>query len=160
MRSLAFVRFAAAWLLFATLYLLLAGEVSATEIEAGAPLAILTVAFVLLQRRIAARRLSLPLMTKAYIRPLAALLPDAVRVGKVILVSLVHRPAADVGHLLRQPFQAGGSSPAEAGRQAVVELGLSLAPNAFAVCLRPQDDELLLHCLHPKQASPDRAWPT
>src|SRR5690242_5338235 len=107
MRSLAIVQFAAAWLIFAALYLLLAGEVSATEIAAGLPLAILITAFLLLQRRIAARRISLRAVPKAYGRPVAALLPDAVRVGKVILASLVHRPEQETGHLLRQPFNPG-----------------------------------------------------
>jgi hypothetical protein len=158
MRSLAVVRFATTWLVFAALYLLLAGEISATEIEAGLPLTIMVVAFVLLQRRIARRRISLPAVPRAYVRPVAALLPDALRVGKIILASLV-RPAGEVGHLLRQPFDPGGSSSPEAGHRAVAVLGVSLAPNAFAVCLMPRDNILLLHCLHPKQPSPDRAWP-
>jgi hypothetical protein len=159
MRSLAIVQLALAWLIFAALYLLLAGQISATEIEAGGPLTILIVTFMLLQRRIARQRMSVPMVLKAYIRPIATLLPDAFRVGKVILSSLVRRPGAKAGHLLHQPFNPGDRSPPEAGRRAVVELGASLAPNAFVVRLNPEDNTLLLHCLHPKSENRDRTWP-
>jgi hypothetical protein len=155
MRSLAFVGI----VLFG-LYLLLAGEVSLTEIAADFAVSILILAFALVQRRIAVHRLRLPLAMKPYARPVAALLPDTFRVGKVIVASLIRRPGTKTGHLLHQPFIPGDFSPRQAGRRAVVELGVSLAPNAFAICVKPQDNTLLLHCLHPKQASPDRTWPS
>jgi hypothetical protein len=160
MRRLAIVQLAALWLILAALYLLLAGQVTPSEIEAGGPLAVLIVVFTLLRQRIGKRRIRVPAVPKAYVRPIAALLPDAFRVGKIILASLVRRPGTKTGHLLHQPFIPGDLTPPKAGRRALVELGMSLAPNAFAICLKPEDNILLLHCLHPKPPSPDRMWPS
>jgi hypothetical protein len=155
MLGLASFQFVGLWLMAVAVYILLAGEISATELAAGSSLAGLIVIFLILQRRVVRRRYSPAVPLKAFVRPISALLPDAVRVGKILLASLFH--PGMTGHLLQQPFTEGTTTPEDVSRRAVAVLGISLAPNAFAIC--QQKDALLLHCLHPRQATPDPKWP-
>lgn len=144
------LRYAAAGLVLLLLYLLFAGTVSATELEAGVPLAVATVGLMVLLQRLARRPLSLRAPARAFHRPLTAVVPDAVRVARVLL-----SPRPREGGLICQPFRRGGCR--EAGRRALTVIGCSLAPNGIVV--RMTRDALIIHYLAPKQPNPDREWP-
>jgi len=79
---------------------------------------------------------------------------DAVRV----LLAIGRRP----GVLRTIAFRAGGDTPADGVRRALVELGISAAPNTFVVALDPERGRLLVHQRVPRASSPDPSdpeWP-
>ena len=147
-------------LIFFGFYLLFAGEVSVTEIEAGAPAAIVAAGFAMLLHRAAERsfRLKAP-WPRVLGEPLAALFPDAARVGGVLLRALWRRPLGPVGSVARQPFQEGGEDPASAARRGMVTLGSSLAPNGYVLGIPEGEGALLLHRLAAVPLDPDQQWP-
>lgn len=152
-----FIQHIIVWVILAALYLLFAGQVSMTEIEAGLPLTLVASALVAIQRRTAVRHWSGPVRAKALFKPILSLVPDAIRVGAVLCASLLRRPDGSAGFILRQPFRPGGNRPDDNARRGVTELSASFAPNAFAIRLR--EDALLLHCLSSRKPSPDAEWP-
>lgn len=147
-------------LIFFGFYILFAGEASATEIAAGVPAAIAVAGFTVLLHRVAGRpfRLKAPWL-RVLAGPLAALLPDAVRVGRVLLRALWRRPPGAVGSMVRQPFQKGGEDPASAARRGLVTLGSSLAPNGYVLDIPDGEGALLLHRLAAVPSDPDQRWP-
>ena len=147
------------WCVLAAFYLLFAGEVSRSEVLAGAPAAGAAACFTLLQAR-RERRLVLPLPRLRFIgRSLAGLVTDTARVGWRLLVAVWRRPAGQAGLIARQRFRPGDDNATDAGRRALVTLGLSIAPNGFAVGLAPGEDALLVHRLVAVPADADRDWP-
>ena len=147
-------------LIFFGFYILFAGQVSVTEIEAGAPAAIAAAGFTVLLHRVTERpfRLKAPWL-RVLGEPLAALLPDAVRVGRALLRALWRRPPGVVGPVTRQPFQEGGEDPASAARRGLVTLGSSLAPNGYVLAIPDGEGALLLHRLAAVPPNPDQRWP-
>lgn len=142
------------WLVLAAFYLLCAGQVSADEAVAAILAAAVGAIFSVLIRRAADRplRLRAP-WPRTICRPLAALLPDAARVGRVLLSARPH------GEAVIQPFAHGGETPEDAGRRALVTLGASLAPNGYVLRIPGATDALLMHRLAHAPPKRDRAWP-
>ena len=151
-------------LIFAALlgfYALFAGQVSTTEAIAGIFLAIVMTTYAALLRHVRHRDLNLAgaPWVRLIVRPAASLLPDAVRVGRVLLRCLWRRPAGPVGVVSRQPFRSGSNDPGDAGRRGLVTLGISLAPNGYALELAACDDAVVLHRLAGAAPTADREWP-
>lgn len=148
----------AIWLALLGFYLLCAGETTAHELAAGLPLATLGAGFVLVLRRGEQHQLVLSAPWHRVIgAPLTALLPDAWRVGRVLIGAIRQRPAGSVGAICRQPFRHGPETPPEAGRRALVVLGTSVAPNGYVVDV--PGDAILLHRLVEVPPRRDREWP-
>ena len=101
---------------------------------------------------------AVPWMRLVFI-PAASLLPDAVRVGSVLLRCVWRRPAGAVGTVSRQPFRSGADDAADAGRRALLTLAISLAPNGYALALRDGEDAVVLHRLARAAPATDREWP-
>jgi hypothetical protein len=97
---------------------------------------------------------------RVVLRPLAALLPDAARVGRVLVRAVLHGPQSARGAWTWQDFRHGSDDAADAARRALVTLGASFAPNAYVLQLPDTRDAILLHRLAERAASPDREWPT
>ena len=149
------------WVLFAGIYLLLAGKITITEILAGAGATTVALAFAVLRRGAARRRLRLRVPWLQVIgAPLVSLFPDAGRVALVLLRAVLRRPAGAAGSAVRQPFAPGTADPEDAGRRALVTLGISLAPNGYVLDLPNDGCCLLLHRLAPASPSADMRWPT
>lgn len=139
------------------LYLLLAGQASATEFLAAVPAVLLAVGMAQALRTHADRQMQLQApWRQVLLRPLASICSDSVRVGVALLHAIV-RPAAHAGMVSRQAFRAGGDQPCEAGRRALVVVGGSLAPNGFVLEVLP--DALSTHRLVPAQPQDDTEWP-
>ena len=148
------------WLVFLGLYLLLAGQVSVTEIVGGVPAATFAACFTVWLHRASERRFSLGAPWWRVVgRPLAALVPDAGSVGLALLRAVRRRPSGPLGVLARQPFRQGGQAPADATRRGLVTLGSSLAPNGFVAAIPEGQGILLLHRLVPVPPDRDRKWP-
>ena len=93
------------------------------------------------------------------LKALASVPLDALRVGRLLLLSLVRRPSGQQGMLQVQPFRQGRrGDPWDAGRRALVTLGLSLAPNSF-VLDASSEGGLVLHRLQAVPPRPDQDWP-
>src|ERR1700710_1655636 len=89
-------------------YFLFATEVSGSEAIAALPAVAVALGVVVVMQRCAERRyiLAAPWLRLIAI-PGAALISDAVRVGKVLITVILHRPANAVGVFSRQPFCEG-----------------------------------------------------
>jgi hypothetical protein len=152
------VRVSAFWLVLAALYALLAGQISLTEAAAGLIATGLAAGYGVLLHRSGSRVLALSApWPRMVLRPLAALVPDAWRVGRVLLTVLWRRPEGSVGTRSRQTFRRGGHGGEDAGRRGIVTLALSLAPNGYVLGIGPSD--ISLHRLAPATPSGDREWP-
>jgi hypothetical protein len=146
-----------AWVAFAALYLLLAGQVSAEEMVAASLIGFGILAFSRHLVHLASHRLKLRLPWWRLLRSTAAsLAKETVRVAALLLP---WRPFGE-GVVMQQPFAFGGDAPADVARRGAVQLALSMAPNGI-VLARPEGSESLpVHRLDPRQpASPDRCWP-
>lgn len=142
-----------AWAGLASFYLLLAGQVSVSELGAGAGLATAATAYACVAHLRARRRLSLP--RRWPLVALAAgsrLFPDAARVGWALLLGRQ-------GALASQDFRIGEHTAPDAAHRAVAILAVSAAPNAVVVTLDDEDQTMLLHHLAPRRPSADREWP-
>lgn len=149
-----------AWVVFLGAYFLFAGQVSVTEIVAGVPASVAVACFALLLHRTQTRRFRLhgP-WWRILGQPLAALFPDAARVGRILLRAVWRRPSGPLGVVARQPFRPGGNDPAAAARRGLVTLGSSLAPNGYVLQIQEAEEMMLLHRLAPVLRDPDRDWP-
>jgi hypothetical protein len=151
-------RFSALWLVLATFYALFAGEVSMTEVVAGLIATGIAVSYSVLLHRSRSRALALwAPWPRVVARPIAALAPDAWRVGRVLLRVLWRRPDGSAGMPDRQPFREGEHDPQDAGRRGVATLGLSLAPNGYVLGI--EAGAIVLHRLVSAAPSADREWP-
>ena len=147
------------------LYLVFAGQVSGTEVAAGVPAAGLVAAYAGLRHRGGSRpmRLRGPWL-RLVLSLTAAVAGDAARVGARLLRAVFVPGSQVAGTISRQPFRSGGPGPADAGRQALVTLASSFAPNGFVLdvapsVLLPDEQALLMHRLAPTRPDPDREWP-
>lgn len=153
------IRALATWLLLLGLYLLFSGELSRTELIAGAATAAAATLFALLLHRAGTRRLALRAPWPRVLgTTLAALAADSVRVGASLLRAILRPPAGPLGTVSRQPFRAG-EGPVDAGRRGVVELATSLAPNGYVLDLDEAGAVMLMHRLVPVLPRPDAEWP-
>jgi hypothetical protein len=148
------------WIVLVGFYFLLAGEISLTETIAGLPTAAVAAGFALALRRTETQRLRLQAPWLHVIaKPLASVLPDVFRVGRVLLSVLWRRPSGPIGAVARQPFRHGGDDAKSAGRRALVTLGISFAPNGYVLSSPGEMDALVLHRLALVPPEPDREWP-
>jgi hypothetical protein len=137
------------------LYLLLAGEVSLSEIVAGVLAGLLATA-VSLGLTIAAERQFALRAPWPRLAPRAAwaLLRDIARVA----LALVEAAAGGEGGMIaRQPFAGTGGEPVAVGRRALATLFASIAPNGYVTEVTPT--ALELHRLAPAPPAADRDWP-
>jgi hypothetical protein len=134
------VDFAAILLLFGY-YCLLAGQASMTECIAGVTVVPATAAFIAARRRRGGGRLTLSAPAKAFLRPLMALTPDTVHVGRALALAIIFGPSADGGVFMRQP----PLPPEPVGSKGVRILSQSLTPKSFV--LGDADGAEILHCL-------------
>ena len=149
-----------AWAAFFGCFLLFAGQPSWSEAGAGVPAAWLAAAFFLYSRRSEGRRLAFRRAPwRKLATPLAALLPDAVRVGRVLLQTLRRRPDGECGARQAQPFLHGDDSAPDAGRRGLVTLGVSFAPNGYVLDIPDGADTMLVHRLQPVPPRADHMWP-
>ena len=127
---------------FAALYLVFAGALSATELAASLPAAILATVLARRFRQVDRRRFSLALQEigRAFAGVPRSLATDIVRVG----VALARGTA---GELVRIPFAEDGPAPPGPGRRALQTLARSVAPNGIVVAISPGEDRIVLHRL-------------
>jgi hypothetical protein len=151
----------AVWLALAGFYLLFVGEVSPTELIAAALATSVATGLGMLLHRSRSRKLLLlrAPWPRLVGRPLAALFPDSVRVGGVLLQALWRRPRGAAGMVMRQPFHPGEASALDAGRRGLVTLGLSLAPNGYVLRIPDDRTALLIHRLAPAAPDANQDWP-
>ncbi len=152
---LAWLTLGSTWVALAAFYLLCAGELSADEVIAAVASGLLGTVLSALIRHPAGRRLRLRApWPRVILWPLAHLLPDAVRVARVLLSPHPH------GEAVVQPFARGGATPEDAGRRALVTLAASLAPNSYVLRIPDASDSLVVHRLAHVPPPRDKAWPT
>lgn len=159
-----------AWLVFAALYTFFAGQISLTEVIAGASAAALAAICTARLHNKQSRhiRLRAP-WPKLLLRPLAALVTDTVRVGAILVSALWRRPNGPVGMITKQPFRHAHDKPdsgmgdkdaaVDAGRRGLVTLAASVAPNGYVVRIPHDQDALIMHRLAAVAPSEDTAWP-
>ncbi len=154
------LRAAALWIVFLGLYLLFAAPVSTQELIAGVPSAAAITGFALLYRRAEERRMDLRApWFRVTRRALAAVPPDALRVGGALLRSLWGPRYAQTGLAAQQPFLHGNDTASDATRRALVVLGTSLAPNGYMLMMPEGSETMVLHRLVQVPPRPDREWP-
>lgn len=148
------------WVVLAGLYLLFAGQLSGSEVIAGVPASLAAAVFALLVHRVQPRRFQVRApWLRVVVRPIAALFPDAARVGTMLLRAMWRRPDGPLGVISQQPFRHGGNQPGDAGRRALTTLGLSLAPNGYVLLVPDDRDMLPVHRLAPAVMGSDPEWP-
>ena len=145
-----------AGVVFAGAYLALAGSLDGVELAFVLACAVPAAALVWAMSRVARRHFALRVPARALLRPLGSLLPDAVAVGRELVAASLHGSGTQRGGFVRQPFDSGDGQAAT--HRATVLIGLSLAPRTFVV-RGENSDELLLHVLPERAASPDHVWP-
>ena len=144
-------------------YLLLAGDLTWTEVAAGTAVAGTVAGFTTVSRQCQARPLFVPLPpARVLAGTLASMAKDTARVGIALVGVSIHGGLG--GALSWQAFHPGGKSPRDAGRRALVTLLASLAPNSFVVDLRPSalpdaDHALLMHTLATATPLSGKDWP-
>ena len=149
----------AVFVISGSLYLLFAGQLGTTELIAGGCVAIGFTCLQTVLRLREERRLSLPMPpARLFLKPFAALILDAGRVGQVLARAILRRPRSSVGTISPQPFRQGAEAQ-DRGREALVILATSLAPNGYSLERRPGDGGLLMHRLAAGRPSSDPEWP-
>lgn len=130
------------WAVAAGLYLLLAGQASASEITAGIIVGAAAAAFSLTLRRCARRHFNLKApWLRIFGQISVSLLRDTGRVAAVLVRAIMVRKTGDV---VRRPMTLPRAQAARAGRTALAILAQSVAPNGYVI---HADDRLHLHRL-------------
>ena len=149
----------AIWFLFFALYLFLAGTVDTVEMTAGFVCAGAGTALAIGLRRVAHRRLAFgPPPARAILRPIAALIPETLSVGRQ-LVAAIFAGTDQRGAFVRQSFDPGADDRRSTGRRAIAVIGGSLAPGSFVI-RGDRSETMILHALPSKPPSPDPRWLT
>ena len=149
-----------AWALLAGLYLVLAGQVSTTEVVAGLLSALVGALLSVAVRRVGGRRFrfrGVPWMVLLG-RPAVVLVSDTARVGATLAHAVLQAPGVH-GATVRQAFARGNENSQDAARRGLVTLGVSLTPNSFVLRIMDERDEMRLHRLAERKPSANRAWP-
>ena len=134
------------WVVLFAGYLLLSGDAGASESGLGAGVAVAAAGLAALLRSHAERRLRLPVRVVGHVaaRSFAAVPGDVLRVGRVLLRAILHRPTGAIGSLVREALP-GEDGDAKAGARAVTMLGRSLPPDSYVV--RREGGTQVLHAL-------------
>ncbi len=140
-------------------YLFLAGSADTVELLAMAFCVTLGTALAVGLSVVAKAPIALRPPPRAILRPLAALLPELVGVGRRLAAVAFHGAGGYEGGFVHQPFDFGVADAREAGRRAMTLIGVSLAPRSFVVRGEKADGTVLLHGFPPKPVSPDTRWP-
>ncbi len=144
-------------------YLLLAGEVNASEVTAAGLTAVLSAWLLGLIRSRSGHRFSpkwvwvLHVVERVWLRSLK----DCV-ILLVPLWRLAVRQEPIRGEILDVPFDPGDSGPRAAARRAMVLAGVTVAPNTLAIEIDRKRQSLRIHRLVPQPDPPgggDREWP-
>lgn len=144
----------------ALLYFLFAGEVSASEAIACAPVVVVASLYALMLARFGTVELQIRARgVGSLARAVVAVVPDTWRVGRGLLQAVRRRPEAMQGVITHVPFRFGGVGSDDVGRRAAVVAAMSLAPNGFAVGMDHERDELILHQLVRDASGDDAEWP-
>ena len=140
-------------------YLFLAGKLDAVEVTAGLVCATAALVITMGMNHVAERHYAFRPPLRALLNPFAALVPEAVAVGRVLVAVIITGIERQRGDFMTQPFEAGdGHEAATRGRRALSVLGISLAPRTFVV-RGEAGGSLLLHGLPAQPVSPNRRWP-
>ena len=140
------------------LILFFAGEVSTFEVIAALLCAAAGTSLAIALRRVAKKRFVVSFAPRILWKPLAALIPEYVAVGRQLLDVAFRGTSRQRGDFTHQPFEFGGDDATSNTRRALTVLGVSLAPRTFVV-RGETDASLLLHSLPPKPPSSDTRWP-
>ena len=153
-----------AWALLTSLYLVLAGQVSTTEVVAGLLSALVGALLSVAARRVGGRRFrfrGVPWMVLLG-RPAVVLVSDTARVGATLAHAVLQAPGVHgtpKGATVLQAFARGSEDPQDAARRGLVTLGVSLTPNSYVLRIMDERDEMRLHRLAERKPSANRAWP-
>ncbi len=149
-----------AWALLTGIYLVLAGQVSASEVVAGVVTGLVAALLSVAVRRDAGRQFRFRAVPWLVLlgRPALALVHDTARVG-MALARAVLRGQDVHGAVVRQAFARGGADAQDAARRGLVTLGVSLTPNSYVLRILDERDEVRLHRLAERKPSPSREWP-
>ena len=142
----------------AGLYLFLAGTVDAVEVTAMVVCAAAGTTLAIALEVVAKRNYEPLPPARAVTRPIVALLPELLVVGRELIAVAVTGATHMRGAFVQQPFEPGVDEPRAAARRALTIIGLSLAPRTFAI-RGELTDKLLTHGLPPKPPSSDTVWP-
>ena len=146
--------------LFAT-YMVLAGQISETEIIASTLATFIACVFTVAHRRNARRRFSAPQGVAGFIlHSIVQIVPNTCRVAWALLRVVSFGARASRGSIAEQPFSTGTSSPRDATRRAITTLGVSFAPNGYVLRVFAADGSLVVHRLVPAGISSNREWPS
>ncbi|HEY1794700.1 MAG TPA: hypothetical protein VGG57_01140 [Stellaceae bacterium] len=148
--------FAVASLVLSVAYWLLAGRLSGDEISLGICGGVLAALWAVALSRTADIRFRFEWKAVVTVLEAVATVPAAAaRVTCLLVRSGRHRPR---GSVVQQPFEhARDHSAAEATRRSAVLLGISLAPDRFA--LLHDGDRLTVHRLAAGPPGGDERWP-
>ncbi len=147
------------WIVLAGFYLFLAGSLGTVEIIAALVCCTLGTALAVGLSLVAHQHFTLRPAPRAILRPLAALLPEFLTVGRELATVVFRGAGRHHGDYVHQPFDFGAADPRDAGRRAMTTVGVSLAPRTFLVRGERSDGTLLLHGFPPKPVSEDARWP-
>jgi multisubunit Na+/H+ antiporter MnhE subunit len=143
-------RMAAWWIALAALWLVLDDNIAFPELMTGAAAALIgAVAAEVVHGQNLVRIRVEPQWLRYLWRPLIRLLPDTLRVLRVLLRQLVlRRPARGQFRAIR--FRSGRPGGArDTTRRALAKAGGSFAPNAYVVAVDADHDLMLVHQLDP-----------
>jgi multisubunit Na+/H+ antiporter MnhE subunit len=143
-------RLVASWVALAALWLVLDDTVAFPELMTGAVAALIgAVAAEVVHSQNLVRLRVEPRWLRYLWRPLLRLLPDTVRVLRVLLGQLVlRRPARGQFRAVR--FQAARPAGADdTARRALAKAASSFAPNAYVIAVDAEHDLMLVHQLDP-----------
>lgn len=145
------------WAGLAALYLALVGQLARAEVVAAFLVAAAGAMLSLLLKNAGKRRFALGAPWLLLLRRVAAaLLGDVSRIAVALARSIL---VGTRGAVATQPFSTHRGSEAEAGRQALVVLLASVAPNGFVVDVVEKQRVLSVHRLSRVPPNPDPEWP-
>jgi hypothetical protein len=146
------------WLVSLATYLLLAGQVSKSEIAVGVVLASGATGWYLLLRHCSTRRFA-PTAEhlSVWLRTLLKLVPATLRTGAVLV--RVAALGGSPGTVRAVPFADGElDDPVQRARRATAILAASLAPDSFVVRANHGKGQALIHSIIGGTPEPDRDW--
>lgn len=144
----------------ASLYFLLAGEISGGEAIASLVVIVIALFYAAALANTRSVPMQLGLRGVATLgRSLIGVVPEMARVGRALVRAIGGGPAGVQGTVVHVPFRFGALTAEDIGRRAAVVTAVSLAPNGIALGMDHEADELIVHQLVPQPIGGDREWP-